>query len=42
MTHTLTTYHEAIHTALHILAADMCYEISPRRLRRNAPICAPS
>ena len=29
MTHAHTTYHEAIHTALHILAADMCYEISP-------------
>lgn len=29
MTRTLTTYNEAIHTALHILAADMGYEISP-------------
>ena len=27
MTHTLTTYHEAVHTALHVLATDMGYEI---------------
>ncbi|WP_314805107.1 macro domain-containing protein [Actinomyces bouchesdurhonensis] len=29
MTHTLTTYNEAVHTALHILATDMGYEIPP-------------
>lgn len=27
MTHTLTTYHEAVHAALHLLADDMGYEI---------------
>ena len=29
MTHAHTTYNEAVHTALHILAEDMGYEIPP-------------
>lgn len=46
MTHTHTTYHEAVHAALHLLADDMGYEIPPppptRTSRRSAHTCAPS
>ena len=42
MTHALTTYHEAVHAALHLLADDMGYEIPPRTRRRSAHTCEPS
>lgn len=46
MTHTHTTYHEAVHAALHLLADDMGYEIPTHadiaQVHEGAPICAPS
>lgn len=43
MTHTHTTYHEAVHAALHLLADDMATRFPPTRTsRRSAHTCAPS